>query len=81
MSRADPLVERALKAVPPPSSSRSKYVHLLPIVSTLRSGGFSLTDAVNWLIREGEVPENRKASAYRSIRGILLRQRAKTAVK
>lgn len=62
------LIAKAKGANPPNRGGRSRYEHLVPVVEALRDNGFTLADAVRWLIQEGKIPAKKESSAYRSIR-------------
>lgn len=71
------LIEKASVATVPPPADRGKYAHLVAVVQTLRSGGFSLSDAVHWLVHEGEITQEQYHSAYSSFRAALIRRKAR----
>ncbi len=70
------LIDKAAKAKPPVRRHRSKYSHLLPVAETLIESGFSLKDAVAWLVQERQVPVNRRDSAYSTLRQALAKKYA-----
>lgn len=71
------LLERASNALPPQRPSKATYRHLESAVTTLKERGFTTQDAVDWLINEGEIEPEKRESAYRSLRQLLIRRQPK----
>lgn len=70
------LLEKAKAASPPTDSN--KWSPLMPIVETLLSQNFTLTQAVKWLQAEKAIPNDAKVyrSAYHSFSGRLRRKKS-----
>lgn len=76
-ARLNDLIERATQATPPACNSRAAWAAYVPVVERLMAGGFSLTQSVDWLIAENEIPRASHNKAYRSLRQVLERRRRK----
>lgn len=61
MSAINSLMEKAQSAKLK-QSSRSRWGELFPVIDTLRCRGFSVAEAIKWLIDEEQVPREKRAS-------------------
>lgn len=70
------LLKKADKAFPP-VKSRTAWRHLLPVVDKLSAErGFTLLDAVDWLVNQKAVPAEKRMAAYHSLNGSIRRRRS-----
>lgn len=77
-TRLDTLMKKASTAQPPAVQARSSWLPYVPVVRVLmEQRAHSLQAAVEWLVRQGEVPQDRQGGAYRALRQILARRDAK----
>lgn len=77
-NRLDVLMKKASTAQPPAVQARSTWLPYVPVVRVLMDQrAHSLQAAVEWLVRQGEIPQERQGMAYRALRQILARREAK----
>lgn len=77
-NRLDTLMKKASTAQPPDVQARSSWLPYVPVVRVLmEQRAHTLQAAVEWLVRQGEVPQDRQGGAYRALRQILARRDAK----
>ena len=75
MKNISALLKKAEKAQPP-TTSRSSWAPLLPVVQKLiGERRFTLWAAVVWLVEQGEIDPDEKRNAYHSLFGIIDRQK------
>lgn len=64
------LLQKASEALPPQRPSRSSWAPFYGVVDRLINNGHNVTSAVNWLVDEKAIPEEKKANAYRALLAI-----------
>jgi hypothetical protein len=72
------ILEKA-KAAPPPTKRKGKWGEVMPVIRTLLERQYDLSEAVNWCVAEGAIPEASKRTAYYAISNRLRREAKKAA--
>jgi len=68
------LLRKAAEALPPQHPSKGSYARFEPVVRQLLANEFNVSQAVDWLIEQKQIPAERRPSAYRSLRQLMHRR-------
>ena len=80
MNAIQSILEKA-KAAPPPIKRQGKWGEIMPVIRALMKRKYELSDAVNWCVSEGAIPEASKRTAYYAISNRLRREAKKNFAK
>ena len=67
------LLKKAAKTLPPQKPGKSSYRCFMPLLLEMQGAGHDPVSMTDFLVKEGEVTEAKRNSAYRSIRNLLIR--------
>ena len=67
------LLQKAAASLPPQKPGKSSYKCFMPLFLQMQEAGHDPVSMTDFLVKEGEVTEAKRNSAYRSIRNLLNR--------